>query len=246
MIDVAYIEELKALDLKEGKAALVEYGEGFGIKVKKNQSFEKMVAEIEAHLKELANEPMPEDNSGLSINDIMDQHGQSEQIPTGEVILLQDSPVEENITSVDIIETMKSRGPDIEPVLHDYKILNVVESTETAQIELAVEVVAPAVVPQIPAVEAEPLALPVASDEFELPVNYSPSLVMLGVGQSTFVTLPWWIYEWITQNPTWKTNPKAFPHYYGIDTLLSLIYYIKRDGQVRIRETRNSSFQILN
>ena len=50
MIDKDYIAELKALDdNKEAKAKLAEYAEQFGIKVKKNKSFDNIVILLRWH-----------------------------------------------------------------------------------------------------------------------------------------------------------------------------------------------------
>lgn len=97
-------------------------------------------------------------------------------------------------------------------------------------------------------VEPEKLAEIVAekpkATHFELPENFSPTIILMGKAPG-YYTLPWWIYEWIEKNPDWKSNPESCQHYHALPVLKSLIYYIKRDGNVKIRESRNSRFFIL-
>ena len=83
--------------------------------------------------------------------------------------------------------------------------------------------------------------------EYKLPEHFNPTIILMGAGGSRkgFCTLPWWIFDWINQNPDWKLNPDSCPHYSARDTLRSLIYYIQRDGDVTVRETRNSGFHVL-
>ncbi|AGJ71631.1 inhibitor of prohead protease [Escherichia phage Lw1] len=73
---------------------------------------------------------------------------------------------------------------------------------------------------------------------------FSPTIVLMGrsARSNGYYTCPWWIYDWIKKNPDWHKDPDQCPHYSARDTLKSLVYYIKRDGQVTVRETRNSSF----
>ena len=71
-MDTQYIEELRALeDKKEAKAKLIEYGEQFGLKLKKTRSFDNLIIDISEGLKALADEPLPE-TEGLSISDLID------------------------------------------------------------------------------------------------------------------------------------------------------------------------------
>lgn len=233
MIDIQLIDELRALPIKEGKEKLAEYAANFNITVKKTRSFDNMVEDIKAAFAELADEPMPDQNEGLSINDLIAAADQGDNVE-----LLVDQPV------VDAVEVLDVAVED--KLIQDYKILNVVESEDSPQVELAVEIKPVKAIEHIvltATIEKE--VVKDESDSIILPKSYSPSLQMIGSGHMAYVTLPWWIYEWVSKNPDWKSKPHSFPHYHGIDSLLSLIYYINRNGQVRIRETRNSSFVIL-
>lgn len=241
-MDYQYIEDLRALeDKKEAKEKLVEYAEQFGIKVKKTRSFDNLVLDIEAGLKELENEPMPEDNEGLSISDLIDA----------------DDDLEGKNDFVDGHEGAKEEAkllfdaPTDTPTVYEVKPGDqLVDSISAPVGDVVVSVVHQDGADVIVEAPVEPIneeALDQAiqhiidSEAFELPADYSPSLIKIGPGAG-YCTLPWWVYEWIESTPDWKSRPYDFPHDHSIDNVLSLIYYIKREGQVRIRETRNSRF----
>ena len=219
MIDKDYIAELKALDdNKEAKAKLAEYAEQFGIKVKKNKSFDNIVVDIEEALQKLASEPMPE-TDGLSIKDLIDAADAAEGLKyddeevNPEAALLIDSPVKSDI-KIEVVE--KDKIPENTDVLIEEKF-------EQAVAEI---------------IESEKPSV------FTLPENFSPNLQLIGKNPG-FCTVPWWIYQWIAETPDWKSHPTSFEHASAHQTLFSLIYYINRDGSVLIRETRNSSFVTL-
>lgn len=225
MIDKDYIAELKALDdNKEAKAKLAEYAEQFGIKVKKNKSFDNIVADIEEALQKLASEPMPE-TDGLSIKDLIDAADAADGLKyddeevNPEAALLIDSPVKSDI-KIEVVETDKI--PENTTVL--------IEDTPFVE-EKFEQAVAEIIESEKPSV-------------FTLPENFSPNLQLIGKNPG-FCTVPWWIYQWIAETPDWKSHPNSFEHASAHQTLFSLIYYINRDGSVLIRETRNSSFVTL-
>ena len=225
MIDKDYIAELKALDdNKEAKAKLAEYAEQFGIKVKKNKSFDNIVVDIEEALQKLASEPMPE-TDGLSIKDLIDAADAAEGLKyddeevNPEAALLIDSPVKSDI-KIEVVETDKiPENTDV--LIEDTPFVE--EKFEQAVAEI---------------IESEKPCV------FTLPENFSPNLQLIGKNPG-FCTVPWWIYQWIAETPDWKSRPTSFVHASAHQTLFSLIYYINRDGSVLIRETRNSSFVTL-
>ncbi len=221
MIDKDYIEELRALsDKKEAKAKLFEYAEQFGISVKKTKSFDNIVIDIEEALNALADEPLPE-TDGLSITDLItaaddvDGVNFTNEEVKEEAILLFDSPTEQ-VEVLEVVEQEKEFDHD----KFKEAITQVVESEKEPETEVNKEV------------------------KFVLPENFSPTLIKLGKGLG-YVTVPWWIYQWIAETPDWKSRPTSFVHASAHQTLFSLIYYINRDGSVLIRETRNSSFVTL-
>ena len=74
--------------------------------------------------------------------------------------------------------------------------------------------------------------------------EFEPSFVLMGSSLSNagYYTLAWWIYDWITKTPDWKTNIDKYPNSNEHDILNTLIYYINKNGSVDVRETRNSQF----
>lgn len=221
MIDKDYIEELRALsDKKEAKAKLFEYAEQFGISVKKSKSFDNIVIDIEEALNALADEPLPE-TDGLSITDLItaaddvDGVNFTNEEVKEEAILLFDSPTEQ----VEVLE-VDEQEKEFDHDKFEEAITQVIESEKEPEAEVNKEV------------------------KFVLPENFSPTLIKLGKSPG-YVTVPWWIYQWIAETPDWKSRPTSFVHASAHQTLFSLIYYINRDGSVLIRESRNSSFVTL-
>lgn len=234
-MDHQYIEELRQLDdKKEAKAKLIEYAEQFGLQLKKSKGFDNLVIDIEAGLKELAAEPVDEVEGGLSISDLIDAddeisgakaHIEGETEAKEEAVLLFDAPSEvPSVIEVPVQipeKELRVEAP-IGEVLEPQPVLS--ENT----IEEAVAQIT----------ESE------NSELFKLPADFSPHLILMGKNPG-YVTLPWWIYQWIKETPDWKSRPTSFPHPSAHQTLFSLLYYIYRDGSILVRETRNSSFVTL-
>lgn len=228
MIDKAYIEEIRQLDRKESKAALANYAkETFNINLQKNRSFDNMVADLDKGLQTLASEPMPEDEGGMTIADLIQADDElNGQSPFEEA---KEEAVQLLIDSVDVVPEVVEVVGYTGTVVYDEPVIN---APNIPEIELP-EVVEPAT-----DIKAE------TPDIIDLPANFNPTMILFGRAPG-YCTLPWWIYQWITENPDWKSRPYDFMHPSAHSTLLTLIYYIKKDGQVRIRETRNSRFFIL-
>lgn len=221
MIDKNYIEEIRVLEKKEAKEKLAEYAASLGVDVKKTKTFDNMLADLEAGLKAFADMPMPDDNEGLSITDLIDADDElsgakfdGDESAKEEAKLLFDAPTEAKVEVVEIEE------PTV--VLVEEDVPFVEEKFEAAVAKV---------------IESE-------KPVFALPKNFSPNLMLIGKNPG-FCTVPWWIYQWIAETPDWKERPTAFPHPTAHQTLFSLIYYINRNGSVLVRETRNSSFVTL-
>ncbi|WMU95707.1 hypothetical protein [Escherichia phage pEC-M719-6WT.2] len=220
MIDKNYIEEIRVLEKKEAKEKLAEYAASLGVDVKKTKTFDNMLADLEAGLKAFADMPMPDDNEGLSITDLIDADDElsgakfdGDESAKEEAKLLFDAPTEAKVEVVEIEEPV---------VLVEEDVPFIEEKFEAAVAKV---------------VESE-------KPVFALPKNFSPNLMLIGKNPG-FCTVPWWIYQWIAETPDWKERPTAFPHPTAHQTLFSLIYYINRNGSVLVRETRNSSFVTL-
>ncbi|UES35594.1 hypothetical protein KKP3664_000055 [Citrobacter phage KKP_3664] len=121
---------------------------------------------------------------------------------------------------------------------------------DTDKVEIDAPVVDVVAQPLTPHQETIPILKASVSDSNESRPDmawldgFSPTIVLMGrsARSNGYYTCPWWIYDWIKKNPDWHKDPDQCPHYSARDTLKSLVYYIKRDGQVTVRETRNSSF----
>lgn len=235
MFDKEYFEELRAIAVSDDKEAqktakteLAEYAKQFDIKVKKTLSLENMIEFVEAELTKLASE-MEEETpvEGTSINDLILAADTAED----KVVFDEADP--------SLVEAMK----EPEPV------------EETPVVEPVIEEVQP-VVEEVPEVKVESPVANIFSDEAEhrSPVHdtetfcdltgFRPTICLIGGGRG-YYSCPWWIFDWIVNTPDWKKYPERFPHSYVHDTLKSLIYYIKRDGSVKVRETKHSQFHTL-
>ena len=200
MIDKDYIEELRALsDKKEAKAKLFEYAKQFGISVKKTKSFDNIVIDIEEALNALADEPLPE-TDGLSITDLItaaddvDGVNFTNEEVKEEAILLFDSPTEQ-VEVLEVVEQEKEFDHD----KFEEAITQVVESEKEPETEVNKEV------------------------KFVLPENFSPTLIKLGKGPG-YVTVPWWIYQWIAETPDWKSRPTSFVHASAHQFIIYILY----------------------
>lgn len=222
-MDTQYIEELRALkDKKEAKAKLIEYGEQFGLKLKKTRSFDNLIIDISEGLKALADEPLPE-TDGLSISDLIDAADE----------LTGDNDFIEGVEPAKEEATLLFDAPEA--------VVEVIEVAELPKVEIIEE--------DVPFDEEKfkkAVAKVVESEKpvFSLPENFSPNLLLIGKNPG-YCTVPWWIYQWISETPDWKERPTSFQHPTAHQTLFSLIYYINRNGSILVRETRNSSFVTL-
>lgn len=212
-IDYELVEGFRALPTKEQKGALADYAQStFEVKLNKQKSFDNMLADLEAAVP--AEEEKPE--------------------------LLIDSPESA------IVSYTGSVAMD-EPVVNAPNIPDVVVDVSQDFMDY-VKDVAPEVADHIKLVPDVVEASVTASDESKADIawldGFSPTIVLMGrsARSNGYYTCPWWIYDWIKKNPDWYKDPDQCPHYSARDTLKSLVYYIKRDGQVTVRETRNSSF----
>lgn len=213
-IDYEKVEGFRSLDAKEQKGALADYAMTvFAVKLNKQKSFDNMLADLVAALPD--DEEKPE--------------------------LLIDSPEPE-------IVAYKGEVTMGEPVINAPNIPDVVIDASQDFMNYVQEV-APEVADQIQLVPDVVEAPVSASDESKGELawldTFSPTIFLMGrsARSNGYYTCPWWIYDWIKKNPEWYKDPDSCPHASAIDTIKSLVYYIKRDGEVTVRETRNSRFE---
>lgn len=72
--------------------------------------------------------------------------------------------------------------------------------------------------------------------------DYRPKTELIGYGKDAYMNLPYWILDWILEQPRdWKIN---VCNYNGNDKdfLIDMLYYIQVNGKVKIRESRNSEY----
>lgn len=224
MLDTEYINEMRALDNKDAKTMLADYGKTFGIDLKKTKSFDNMLADLEEGVKKLADEPMPEENDGMSISDLIDDKDDSEENLLIDEIGKPEIHIGNENLDPEISEELQQKARE-----NGLEIIKTNGGLSNNTLEEAVE--------EIKKTEE-------SSDKFSLSEDYAPRFSLIGRSPG-FMTLPWWIYQWISETPDWKDRPLDFPHPTAHDTLLALIYYINRDGSVLVRETRNSKFVTL-
>lgn len=232
MLDNDYIEEIRALDNKDAKSALADYGKTFGIDLKKTKSFDNMLTDLQDELQKIADEPMPDDNDGMSISDLIDDKS-DEDTPEEQLLLDEIGKTEIHIGN----EKLDHEIPDeLQAKAAEQGLVFVKTDGDLSDNTLQ------DVVKQIIADEELPKE---DTNKFKLPEDYGPRISLMGRAPG-FMVLPWWIYQWVAETPDWKDRPTDFPHPTAHDTLFTLIYYINRDGSVIVRETKNSKFVTLN
>ena len=240
MFDKEYFEELRAIAASDDKEAqkaakteLADYAKQFDIKVKKTLSLENMIEFVETELTKLASEMEEETpEEGTSINDlILAADTADDKVVFDEV---DPSLVEAMKEPEIVIEETKEESPAVEPVVEEVK----------SDVEEAPEVKVESPVANIFSDEAEHRSPAHDTDSFCDLTGFRPTICLIGGGRG-YYSCPWWIFDWIVNTPDWKKYPERFPHAYVHDTLKSLIYYIKRDGSVKVRETKHSQFHTL-
>lgn len=240
MFDKEYFEELRAIAASDDKEAqktakteLADYAKQFDIKVKKTLSLENMIEFVETELTKLAFEMEEETPAeGTSINDlILAADTADDKVVFDEV---DPSLVEAMKEPEIVIEETKEESPAVEPVVEEVK----------SDVEEAPEVKVESPVANIFSNEAEHRSPAHDTDSFCDLTGFRPTICLIGGGRG-YYSCPWWIFDWIVNTPDWKKYPERFPHAYVHDTLKSLIYYIKRDGSVKVRETKHSQFHTL-
>lgn len=240
MFDKEYFEELRAIAASDDKEAqktakteLADYAKQFDIKAKKTLSLENMIEFVETELTKLASEMEEETPAeGTSINDlILVADTADDKVVFDEV----DPSLVEAMKEPEIaIEETKEESPAVEPVVEEVK----------SDVEEAPEVKVESPVANIFSNETEHRSPAHDTDSFCDLTGFRPTICLIGGGRG-YYSCPWWIFDWIVNTPDWKKYPERFPHAYVHDTLKSLIYYIKRDGSVKVRETKHSQFHTL-
>ncbi|MGL6229363.1 MAG: hypothetical protein ACRC3J_09180 [Culicoidibacterales bacterium] len=83
---------------------------------------------------------------------------------------------------------------------------------------------------------------PTISKSPSTPVDYStfrPTIQLSGRGVTAFMSVPYWIHDWVATNAEWKTKIAETDKSWH-STLKTMVYYININGFVNVRESRNS------
>lgn len=218
-IDYEKVDGFRALDAKEQKGALADYAMTvFAVKLNKQKSFDNMLADLVAAL------PDDEEKPELLIDS-----------PEPEIVAYKG----EVTMGEPVIE-----APNIPDVVIDAPVQ--VNPRDLSGSQLLIPNTGQIFKLKTPDVVEAPVS---ASDESKGDLvwldTFSPTIFLMGrsARSNGYYTCPWWIYDWIKKNPDWYKDPDSCPHASAIDTIKSLVYYIKRDGEVTVRETRNSRFE---
>lgn len=242
-IDYTKVEGFKELDQKEGKIALAEYAQdNFDVKLVRNKTFENMLADLEVALKEKYKD-LPTDEQLAAEPEI------DFTPPAGPPGVDLESLADNTKPSELVLEPMPEGHPgwemqEMKPPTGEVFSLNVVKASEPDPEEKIDEL---PVESGVPVLAPESDSAPVSADMAWME-GFAPTISLMGRNERTngYYTCPWWIYDWIAKNPdSWFTNPDACPHQSAISVIKSLAWFAKRDGEVRIRETRNSRFVTL-
>lgn len=260
MIDVARVAEIRSLPTKEAKEGLIEYAKEFGINLK-SRPYDKMVEDLKSQLEARANEPMPENQEGLTMAELIaaDDAAQGkvvhDEVNEAATQLLIDSvelpelkvsdikeeiPAEVIITPKPVVETIQLSDEAIEQLkasTEEYKDLVPFEPKPGFLTHEKLKEIFDETKDEYEAKRAN-------FDAYAFPKNYSPSLNLIG-NNPGYISLQWWVFDFIQSNPNWKSEIELFTHESGKKDLYSLLYYIQRNGSVRIRETKNSRFHDL-
>lgn len=137
---------------------------------------------------------------------------------------------------IDSVDEVEANVEETQEYLQEIQEDLVAEPTEVTQLEyVEPEPIQPGYVEPEP-IYTEP------EQSSDLPEGFVPKFNL--IGNPGYYTLNWAIYEWIAQNQDWKQKIHEARDVFQ-ETLYTLLYYIKTEGSVTIRETRNSQWYTL-
>lgn len=246
MLDKEYIEELRLLcaeDKKAAKEQLIQFAQdNYGITLKRvKRSFDFLVEELTQSYNKLNDEPLPEQNEGLTVKDII--------IADDEVNgdNMSDEKIEPE--AVELVKQANEINGVIEkPVVPetDYKIEKFNDKKEDKITITSIEddtIVEKEIKILDDIEELEEVFKEAIVPKFEFPANYSPTAILIGPAPG-YINIPYWIFDFI-QKEDWKQTIDQANNQTDQKVLLSLLYYIQKYGCVKIRESRNSGFHII-
>lgn len=234
MVDIDILNELKS---KKDKDGLQKYAAEFGIKVKKQFSPERMVELILEQADAIANNdaksiptsdhPGFDDSLGVAI-EVPQERTQEASGPSVDLISEFNQTFGEPVPIKDL--------PKVQEALTNEIVNGTLHIGDTAvQMGLTGELNAK--------VYVSPNMEVVMTGEYVIPEDFAP-LALIGRNPG-FINIPYWAFDHIQNNiKTWKLTSKfnEFEPKRDLVYLQSVLYYIKKNGSVCVRESRNSSY----
>lgn len=238
-IDYDYVNGLRDLERKEAKDLLAEYAkEYFNLELKRSKSFDTLVKEIDEYVASHSEEDIPY-GEGFSTADLIDAvdhlEGKDQFDEADARVVAQVKGIIEGEPEAIVLSS------PIAPIDEPTMTLVDVDSGKGTIVTTEVPAKFDTLLEAAKAIQADEAGSDLYTYDLK---GFVPHIYMMG-RHPGYCHLPFWIYDWIKSNPDWKANPEKCPHWEAHQTLKSLLYYIRRDGQVRVRETRNSRFDVL-
>lgn len=236
MVEYDVLVGYKSLPQAEAKAKLQEYAAGFGIKVKKQLSVDNMIKAILEQADALANDV--EIVSSVSNPEPTLSTGVDLEVPLTRVESVSGPSVD---LIADFNQTFGEPAPikdlpKVQEALTNEIVNGTLHIGDTAvQMGLTGELNAK--------VYVSPNMEVVMTGEYVIPEDFAP-LALIGRNPG-FINIPYWAFDHIQNNiKTWKLTSKfnEFEPKRDLVYLQSVLYYIKKNGSVCVRESRNSSY----
>lgn len=238
-IDYDYVNGLRDLERREAKDLLAEYAkEYFNLELKRSKSFDTLVKEIDEYVASHSEEDIPY-GEGFSTADLIDAvdhlEGKDQFDEADARVVAQVKGIIEGEPEAIVLSS------PIAPIDEPTMTLVDVDSDKGTIVTTEVPAKFDTLLEAAKAIQADEAGSDLYAYDLK---GFVPHIYMMG-RHPGYCHLPFWIYDWIKSNPDWKANPEKCQHWEAHQTLKSLLYYIRRDGQVRVRETRNSRFDVL-
>lgn len=234
-IDQQYIDSLTEeytsgeIDRKTAKQKLTDYAkESFNFDLNKQKSFENMIVQLKEMVDNYVEPPM-DDQDGISIKDLITAADQLDGKSVFDDATKESLELLSGVSYDEIKPDLVIKTPQPQVIKPE-----IIDKPEEVLKEKELEVKE----------EIKPQEYIPKTSKYVLPEGFTPTIALMGKAPG-YYTLPWWIYKWILENEDWKDRPDECPENSAINILKSLIYFINKDGQIRIRETRNSRFYVL-
>lgn len=245
LIDAPYIQSFKEdATNTEAKRKLKEYAlETFGVSLNAQKSFDNMIKELDTKLKDpkgyVANET--DLGSGHTIDDILVASNTVDGVITNS----DKEPDENLVKQIEGLNKSDEERPEEAskvPMDSSTKVVeDIVKTSNTTSIPDSIDNTLHRSDIDNHISEKSPPKVEEYSQEVKLPYDFNPVFSLLGA-KPGYYTVPSWIYNWIMDTPSWKSQTNGLgPNYTSL--LNSYLYYIKKDGRLLVKV--DSEFKIL-